>query len=489
MGNNQLFTDQVKNELFNTQDTSLINIYSASTTNYKINHQSIGAQWEKDKGKNKTSNYSIQLFKELRDVVIIDKREEESEKFISSTSRLNSKGLQIENHQLWQAAKNRVWKWDGKINLHSHQYSIAALTAGFSVLDLKDSVISQQVAHQTFLVQTGIGYFRDIKKTKFQFGGRASFESLTSLNGDIELQLNLIKQYVYTHMLTRLSKKFTLENQWMVGFSNFMFGIRKYKALIYHVEQSLVWRRKKTDQLRFSYGILKKPVDARNFYAGPILTTGSTNTFGAALPTFPLSLYAQLQVSKMDLYRGLMIGGYTSVKYIYYDYMMAVEMQPYFSSIITILGSRQTIFSLTAHLEKVIHAPRLKYRIQLTGMQNALPSQFNNQQFISFTRFARIDNGISTNWRKGYNFQFEYYYTRSLFSGFTNDARTKNFTHEYKFGIQMYYSSKINALIGVSQFSGRGFVHLQLLDLKLNLTAGSKSVSYTHLTLPTNREV
>jgi hypothetical protein len=487
--NNQLFTDQVKNDLFKTQDTSLINIYSASTTNYKINHQSIGAQWEKDKGKNTTSNYSIELFKELREVVIVDKRDEVSEKLISSTSRLYSKGLQIENHQLWQASKNCVWKWEGKINLHSHQYSIAILPAGFSGPDVKDSVISQEIAHQTLLVQTGIGYFRDIKKTKFQFGGRASFETLTSSNGDVELQLKIIKQYVYAHMLTRLSKKFMLENQWMIGFSNFMFGIRKYKALIYHVEQSLVWRKKQTDHLRFSYGVLKKPVDARSFYAGPILTTGSTNTYGAQLPTFPLSLYVQLQVSKMDLYRGLMIGGYTALKYIYYDYMMAVEMQPYFSSIITILGSRQTIFSMTAHLEKVIHAPRLKYRLQLTGAQNAIPSQFNKQQFISFTRFARIDNSISTNWRKGYNFQFEYYYTRSLFSGFTNDARTKNFTHEYKFGIQMYYSSKINALIGVSQFSGRGFVHLQLLDLKLNLTANSKYRIYVYGTNLLDRKV
>ncbi len=479
-GNNQLFTDQVKNDLIKTPDTSLINIYSASNTNYKINHQSIGIQLEKDKGKNTTSNYSIQLFKELREVVIVDKREEGSEKLISSTSRIYSKGLQIENHQLWQAAKNRVWKWDCKINIHNHQYSIAVLPAGFNGPDVKDSIISQQITHQTFLVQTGIAYFTDIKKIKFQFGGRASIETLTSSNGDVALQLKIIKQYVYTHMLTRLSKKFTLENQWMVGVSNFMFGIRKYKALIYHVEQSLVWQRKKTDHLRFSYGILKKPVDARNFYAGPILTTGSTNTFGAALPTFPLSLYAQLQVSKMDLYRGLMIGGYASVKYIYYDYMMAVEMQPYFSSIKTIIGSRQTMFSLNAHLEKVIHAPRLKYRIQLTGMQNAIPSQFNNQQFISFTRFVRIDNGISTNWRKGYNFQFEHRYIRSLFSGFNKGAPTKNFTHEYKFGIQMYYSSKINALIGASQFSGRGFVHLQLLDLKLNLTAGSKYRIFVH---------
>jgi hypothetical protein len=191
----------------------------------------------------------------------------------------------------------------------------------------------------------------------------------------------------------------------------------------------------------------------------------------------------------MDLYRGLIIGGYASVKYMYYNYMMAVEMQPYFSSIKTIIGSRQTIFSLTAHLEKVIHAPRLKYRIQLTGMQNAIPSQFNNQQFTSFTRFARIDNGIYTNWRKGYNFQFEHHYIRSLFSGFTNGAPTKNFTHEYKFGIQMYYSSKINALIGVSQFSGKGFVHLQLLDLKLNLTARSKYRIFVHGTNLLDRKV
>lgn len=487
--NNQLFARQLKNDLFKTQDASLINIYSATTTNNRINHHSIGVQWEKDKGKNTTSSHSIQLFNEVRDVVIEDKREEQGKKLISSTSSLHSKGLQIENHRIWKAKNNQVWKWENKINIHSHEYSIAILAAGFGGQDNKDSIISQQVAHRTILVQTGIGYFREIKKTKFQFGGRASFESLISLNGDIELQFNLIKQYVYTHMLTRLSKKFMLEHQWMIGFSNFMIEIKKYNALIYHFEQSLVWRKKQTDHLRFSYGILKKPVDARNFYAGPILTTGSTNTFGAQVPTFPLSLYAKLQASKMDLYRGLMIGGYAALKYIYYDYMMAVELHPYFSSIKTILGSRQINFSLTAHLEKVIHAPRLKYRVQLTGLQNAIPSQLNKQQFIGFTRLARLDNGISTNWRKGFNFQFEHHYTRSLFSGFSNAPPTKNITHEYKFGIQMYYSSKINALIGVSQFSGRGFVDLQLLDLKLNLTANSKYRIYVHGTNLLDRKV
>lgn len=486
---NQLFARQERNDLFNTQDASLINIYSATTTKNKINHQSMRIHWEKDKGKNTTSNHSIQLFNEVLGIGIADKREEGGKKIIASTSRLYSKGLQFEHHQLWKANNNQVWKWESKINVHRHQYSIAILAAGFGGHDNKDSIISQQVARRTLLVQTGIGYFRDIKKTSVQFGGRASFESLNSLNGDSELQLKVIKQYLYAHMLRRLSKKLTLENQWMIGVSNFTIDIKKYNALIYHIEQSVVWRKKQTDHLRFSYGILKKPVDSRHFYAGPILTTGSTNTFGAQVPTFPFWLYAQLQVSKMDLYRGLMIGGYAALKYIYYDYMTAVEMYPYFSSIKTILGSRQTNFSLTAHLEKVIHSPRLKYRVQLTGLQNAVPSQFNNQQFIGFTRFAQLDHGISTNWRKGYNFQFEHHYTWSLFSGFTNVPPAKNATHEYKLGIQMNYSSKINAFIGFRQFSGRGFVHLQLLDLKLNLTANSKYRIYVHGINLLDREV
>ena len=53
----------------------------------------------------------------------------------------------------------------------------------------------------------------------------------------------------------------------------------------------------------------------------------------------------------------------------------------------------------------------------------------------------------------------------------------------------MYYSNKINALLGVSQFSGRGFVDLQLLDLKLNLTANSKYRIYVHGTNLLDRKV
>jgi hypothetical protein len=77
---------------------------------------------------------------------------------------------------------------------------------------------------------------------------------------------------------------------------------------------------------------------------------------------------------------------------------------------------------------------------------------------------------LSTNWRKGYNFQFEHQHILSKFYGFSNNSVLWNIRNEFKGGLQLIFSPKINTNLSMMRYSGRGFITLDLVDLKLNWT-------------------
>jgi hypothetical protein len=458
-GVNRLWSNQFQDQLFMDKD-SWIGIYSKTDLNHSLNQQVFDFQLEKDKKKNAISKYQISLYRDKMDVGIGDTRDLEAKIMISSFSRLFSKGIQFMQQQTWKANNKSTWTFDSKIGFANHQFTID--------VQFKDSLAIQYIDHRGIQAQSGLTQFRESRISKFQMGLRTSIESITSSIKDHAMRATLIKYYFHANHFTQLNKKLVLENFWMIGDASFKKEDRQYQALIFHLEQSLVLRRKPIEPLRLSLGVLKNATEMRYFYIGSILTSGTTQMQGAQTPAFPLSLYVQLQYSKMDLYRGLTIGGYASAKSIYGDYMMAVGLHPYLSTIKTVLGDRQTNLMINLYLEKVIHAIRIKYRIQWNGMYTYIPSIFNNVHFVGQTRLFRIDNHLTSNWRKRYNFQLEHQYQVSLFSGFKSNSSSINSTQVVRITMQYQLSNSVHVGIGSNHYTGKGFVSLHLLDVKMN---------------------
>jgi hypothetical protein len=175
----------------------------------------------------------------------------------------------------------------------------------------------------------------------------------------------------------------------------------------------------------------------------------------------------------MDLYRGLTFGAQLMSRMVYKDYLISIEIDPFYTIMSQIIGEQQSSLSLNLHLEKIIHPFRLKYRIQLSGMNVIHPAQFNGKEFDAVNQALRIGNYLSTNWRKGYNLQFEHQYMLSRFYGLSNSTILWNIRNEFKAGLQLVFSQKFNSHLSMIRYTGRGFITLDLLDLKLNCTPKS----------------
>jgi hypothetical protein len=113
-------------------------------------------------------------------------------------------------------------------------------------------------------------------------------------------------------------------------------------------------------------------------------------------------------------------------------------------------------------------------------MNSINPAQFNGNQFDATNHTFRIGNNLTTNWRKGYNLQFEHRSILSQFYGLSNSTFLWNIRNEFKAGLQLMFSQKINTNLSMMRYSGRGFITLDLLDLKLNWTPNKTCRLYFH---------
>jgi hypothetical protein len=155
------------------------------------------------------------------------------------------------------------------------------------------------------------------------------------------------------------------------------------------------------------------------------------------------------------------------------DYFMSTTLEPLYTVINHQIAEEQSSASFNFQLEKIIHPARLKYRVFFGSMYLKLPGQFNTQEFTAINVVKRISQHISTNWRKGYNLQFEYQFVQSQFSGFSRDG-LKNSQHDYKVIFELQFSRHLNAHTTIHQFRSRTILPFDLVDLKMNWSPNSK---------------
>jgi hypothetical protein len=457
-----------QNQFFSYGDDLAILMYSLNNQKRKNNSTYGIIDWENDKGGSRNTKIHFKFYHDISKLSSTELRELIKLNKIVTHSILSAKGMAVSINQTWKAKPNHVWILESDLEASNNNYQIDIYRSDFMNGDSLSHKLNQGVHHSGMNARTGIGYFMKLKQNNFKFWFRSSLSKIHSTQYLEKLQFTVMKNFLSTHFVKALGKKFNLEMQAMLGVVDYRIKSNKGFQLMYHIDQTIVWKKKPTQQFSFNYGILQQSADVRKFFVGEVYLNGNTLIKGPKDLSFPLSIYAQLNFSAMNLYRGLTFSGQLLTKRVIRDYFMSVELDPFYTKLIELQNGIQVTQSLNFHFEKIIHSVRIKYRIQTNLMQSKSLSQFNTKQFYAINQFYRIGNILSTNWRKGYNLQFDYHYIRSKFNEMNLRKTLWGSRYEYKATFQFQVNDQINANFSLLRYSGKGILSLTLLDCSIN---------------------
>ena len=468
--NNHIADNAEQNQQFSLGEDFKLGLFSTNSNKYHLKENNLLLQWERDKRKNSISKYELHLYNDRSSITSSEERILNAPNQISSNSILFNKGLKFGFKQTWKVKSNHVSFAEGYFDGSKNLYHVFIQRDDFGSQDTSMSFDNQHIKHSGFHAQIAVGQYRVIRKTNFKYWLKSSLSNSLSNNDNQHLKTLVLKSYIFSSIGLVLSKNLSFEMQSMLGAVDYRINTNPALKLIYHFDQAFVWRRKATHQVSLNYGVLRQATDVKRFFAGAVFQNGTTKINAPFASAFPLSIYSQINISSMDLYRGLTFGAQLMLRKVYNDYLISIDLDPFYTIISQIIGDQQSSLSLNLHLEKIIHPFRLKYRIQLNGMYIIQPAQFNGYQFDAINHAFRIGNYLSTNWRKGYNLQFEHQYMLSRFYGLSNTTLLWNVRNEFKAGLNLVFSQKFNSNLSIMRYTGRGLIRVDLVDIKLNCT-------------------
>jgi ribosomal protein S17E len=466
--NHHIANQTEHNQQFSLEEDLKLGLYSLNSSKYQFKENNLLVQWERDRRKKSTSKYEFHLYNDRRSISSREQRIFSTPYQISSIAILSTRGVKFMVNHSWKSKSKHIWFAEAYGDGSANMYQVFIQRNDIGNQDTLMTALNQTVKQRGFHTQVAIGHYRAYKKTYVKYLFKSSVSNTLSSNNSQYLKTLVFKSYMFSSFSLVLTKKLRVETQSMLGAVDFRINSQSSVKMIYHLDQTFVWKKKATHQLSLNYGVLRQTADVRRFFAGAIYQDGTSIVNSPITPAFPLSIYSQLNISAMDLYRGLTFGTQFMMRRVYKDYLTAIDLDPFFTVMSQLIGWQQSTLSLNLHLEKIIHPFRFKYRIQLNGMKSINPAQFNGNQFDAINNVFRIGNHLSTNWRKGYNLQFEHQYILSRFYGFSNTSVLWNIRHEFKGELQLIFSPKINTNLSMMRYSGRGFITLDLVDLKLN---------------------
>ena len=466
---NQTIVQQIEqDQLFSYTDDLAITMYALNAEKRKYNSTNGAIDWERDKGDKRIAKIQFKFYHDINQVNSNEYREIIKSSKILSNSNLLSKGVAFSITQTWKPKLNYVLIWESDVELSNNKYGIMIYRNHFLDHDSLQTMIRQLVNHSGANARSSIGYFTNRKEVNFKFWLKSSFSTINSKQDLRLLHLTVFKNYLSTQITSAISKKLNLEIQSMIGRFDYRINAQQRFRMMYHLDYAIVWKRKATQQFSFTGGVLRQGVEARKLFVGEIYLNGSSLVKGPTDLSFPLSIYSQLNFSIFNLYSGLTFGAQLLINRVIGDYFMSVELDPFFTKMSELQNGSKLTQSLNLHFEKVIHPIRLKYRTQISTMRLKNLSQFDDQQFYATNLVSRFSNSLVTNWRKGYNIQFEYNHIRSKFNRMKEKYAFWSIRHEYKTTFQIQFNRQLNANIALIRYSGKGILSLDLFDFSIN---------------------
>lgn len=392
---------------------------------------------------------------------------------LNANTDLNANGFRFKIEHTKRTGTNDIWQWEAIVNGSANYYRAEILRNDVLLYDSIYNVISQMARHNGLYGQLSVGHIRSTKNNIIRYWLRTSLPQLCSNQHNIILNLRGLKTFTSIHLTSVVSKKINFDMQTMFGYAQMNVSQNLKHGFIYHLDHDFTWKPKPTRQLNLKYGILKQETDLRRFFAGSIFSNATVKVSGPAALSFPVTLYSQLHFSLLDLYRGINVYAQLMIKNINRDYYMATSLGPYNTTLSHLIAKRQYTASFNFQFEKLIHPVRIKYRLLFGLLHLNGPAQFNSQKFIAINTFSTIGQHISTNWRKGYNLQFEHHQIQSKLAGMSSNT-FRNYRNEYKIILELYFSHHLNAHLVLHRYNGKGLTPLDVFDIKMNCSPNSK---------------
>lgn len=462
-----------QHQFFSSVDGISIVLFSKQVQKHLLNTTHLQIHWEADKGDQKRTVIEFEGYKQKSEGLVNEVRQLNKTFDLNAQSGLNTNGFHFKIDHTRKMSTNHIWQWESILNGSTNNYQVDVNRNDVLQLDSIAYPFTQFVKHGGVNGQTSIGHIRSTKKHTIRYWLRTSITQLHSSENISNLKLSTFKTYQSTHLTRAVSRKINFDMQSMLGYVHMTYNRLATKASIYHIDQVFTWKPIATRQLSLNYGILKQEVEASRFFAGAIYTNAALQVAGPTTISLPVTLYSQLHFSLLDLYRGVNLYSQLIIREVKRDYFMSTTLYPYYTSIEQRRAERLSSVSFNFQLEKIIHPARLKYRLLFAAMRLESPAEFNSQLFTVGNTVTRIGQHISTNWRKGYNFQVEYQFVQSTFSGFGSNA-LQNSRHDYKVIVELLFSRCLNAHLTLQRYTSRNIMTFDLFDFKMNWTPNSK---------------
>ncbi len=462
-----------QHQLFSSFDDQPVLLFSNFTSKNRLKETRLLLHWEKDKRNTKRTTYEVEGYLQQTEDFSNELRQLTEQYNLNATRGLSASGFRFKIDHTLKTKANHIWQWEAIGNGSINRYKIAIHRSDIEYHDSLINVVNQLIRHYGVNGQVSIGHIRTTKNTIARYWFRGAMSHLYSAQDHYKLEANSIKSYVTLHLTRTITKKIHYDMQSSMGYTQIAFNNETNCKLIYHLDQVISWKPKATRQLSLSYGILKQDPELRRFFSGNIYTNATLKVAGPAIITYPVTLYSQLHFSLLDLYRGVNLYTQLMFREVKGDYFMSTTLEPFYTILNHLIAKRQSSASFNFQLEKIIHPIRVKYRILYTAMHVQIPAQFNAENFTAVNTIKRFGQHISTNWRKGFNLQFEYYINQSQFLGIVREG-IKNRRHDYKVLMELQFSKYLNAHLVVHRYTGRTILPVELVDFKINWIPESK---------------
>lgn len=381
--------------------------FNLSTSTKHVKQATIGnlrMQLETDKGGNKLSTFQLSLSNGQTHSIQHTDRSGINSTVSHADDRLHQFNLHATHHISWKLSPHTLLQLDTRMAIDRNRDQ---LQASFSSDRLIQFFVDQAFAHQGKMAGTDLSLIRQRGQKNARIGIHASIEAIASSLGQMTMPLRLAKSYPYLTVVQRHSKKISTTFNAAAGTAVVNSNTINRQSFIFHLEEKLVWQKKPTSQYRMGIALAQKPAAIRSWHAGPLFYEGTLRN-GIAGPAIPLSVDAEMGVTKMNLYKGFVLSVNARAGMLCNDYALATAVGNMVDSLSWFIIPLQRNLMFNIHVEQFIHAIKLKYILEGNGILSHGPQQLNGMFFNSTMKGHGFEHRLVSNWKGWFNGELHY---------------------------------------------------------------------------------
>jgi hypothetical protein len=338
------------------------------------------------------------------------------------------------------------------------------------------SLYDQQLVHRGTLLHTHVGRILSISKARIRFGLRASFESVNSALDENKKIFSQGKTYSYLTVVRQIFVKVSQEFQAAIGTASFhRENGNSVNGFIYRVEHSTVWQKKPLEKIRFGVVLERSAPDLRIFHAGPLFLYNGVIQIPSAQVVYPNSAELQLDITKIDLYKGLTAMFSIRARQSRKEIGAGSFVHPSFTAVDYFIMMGQRNFSALASLQQFLFPLKIKYAFNGSLILMKMPQQLNKQLFQSSIYNVSLDQKLISNWKGRFNVEVFYNNNIAIYSS-RSSASAQSIFCRFRYGAyaNVRFASKLSGSIQYSAMHAGKDNFFPMLDGRCKATVGRR---------------